>query len=933
MAARMTVSLAGAFLLLLLPLPLHLHLGLATPALAEPGEGGWDPAVAGRSGIDVPADQPPVGGPPRVAVPLPVRRTRLSVEEKPLLRLRARAHFPAFDGDAFLVILPPVAQPDVTSADVLVNVIQPILEAVGFTRATADLAPPPSSGIRQPTANLRLLAQSLAHEYTNDPELSRPGSRKMIDVFLGNVLPDKDVDRALRTGTSMNHAQFVASLERQEIQYPFQQVAAGVPIERALVVASRWEKQSITSVWGSLLDRYVIENRPTLTAAGATLQGINALARAPGLERITPDPAEAKPVLVLLPYGTDASGRARLRHAYRTILRGIWLGEEGRFLLWVDAETGVLLKLDPLFNEVEARGILYHRDAGTGANPASFEVDAASDGRYTLRLSGVLNRVDYRGDGYNSLDLGIPGDANGSSATFANFDHAPINQPDLALCASGSNKAFQQVNLFATIQRSRATVLAQGIFEPFPTWPWSPRVEVPAFNANAAMTFGVREGYDHPACPNFYDGTNGARDRRNYLNFAHDNTVIGHELGHSITPRLTSGRPADWCGGPSCSLPFGWSQLHDLADFWASHFESTDCTGGWVSKNLGGVDASLNCLDHREDFGLPRRHVVTVPFNPAVPGDHFPEHRAGGNTCDYCDGQIGAAALWQVRLGVRSKSRPSGLLEFGVRFQRALKNTGIFAYSPSYADVGVYQQLYDLETKLVDQWAASGTEGGPPDVDHDGAHTTSKVTAGFARAGLFLIPYQCLDGDSGTRDPSSCPAGESGADAVIDIDDDDPTDDLSVNGVDHPEVDYLKLDGSPPTFHVWTGPRYRLNGAAGYSTLASPAPCNTKFRVEVSRDPTFPADLALTISSGPDWIDVDVDPTTPASPECYGRWTPSDSEWTTLRAGGQLSQIYYRAWTRAANDGNERVSTRPGAGLWTVPPPYAVLTIDGRPEY
>ena len=50
-----------------------------------------------------------------------------------------------------------------------------------------------------------------------------------------------------------------------------------------------------------------------------------------------------------------------------------------------------------------------------------------------------------------------------------------------------------------------------------------------------------------------------------------------------------------------------------------------------------------------------------------------------------------------------------------------------------------------------------------------------------------------------------------------------------------------------------------------------------------------------------------------------------------LQAGG--SRVYFRARTRDALDGNERVSTRPGGGLWTVPPPYAVITPDGRSDY
>ena len=97
----------------------------------------------------------------------------------------------------------------------------------------------------------------------------------------------------------------------------------------------------------------------------------------------------------------------------------------------------------------------------------------------------------------------------------------------------------------------------------------------------------------------------------------------------------------------------------------------------------------------------------------------------------------------------------------------------------------------------------------------------------------------------------------------------------------------------------------------------------------MSTDPAFAA--GSTINSA--WIDVDVDPTTAASAECYGSWTPSAAEWTTLQAGGALSLLYYRARTRDAADGNERLSTEPGNGLWTVSAPYAVITADGQSDY
>jgi hypothetical protein len=306
--------------------------------------------------------------------------------------------------------------------------------------------------------------------------------------------------------------------------------------------------------------------------------------------------------------------------------------------------------------------------------------------------------------------------------------------------------------------------------------------------------------------------------------------------------------------------------------------------------------------------------------------------------------QMAAAALWEVRKGMRSKCLPSGTANYLVRFIRALRNTGFFGTPAlTHSDRSIYRILLDLELKLVQQWATSGSPGGPPAFRHNGAHTTNKVTGGFARTGVFLIPAQCIDGNSGTTDPTLCPApgGENGGDAVIDIDDKDTGDDITAEGAANiamPEVDYLRrMSVVPPMFHVWTGPRYGFN-STGTRTFNNPALCNTQFEVEVANEVvvvTDPADGTITsitfttnrITSG--FIPVDTDPTTAASPECYGTWTPTAAQWDTLRAGAGSTRLYYRVRTQDAAGGNPRISTSPGGGLFTVPPPYAVINDSG----
>lgn len=872
------------------------------------------------------------------AEPIPFE-SRLRIDPK-RLPLTARADYPSFDGDSFFVAIAPHLTVAQSSTEVFTGLVVPVLRAVGFERRPEELSVPRGAGTRLPSADLASLSAVVCYE-VDDPRFQayqpvcnamRRGERSEI------------ADRVFLNGDGMTPAQFKADLERPRYEYFFRQAYANVPVEHMGVHAGRWDGETVTLVHGSVLNRFVITNAKRLALPAAVTIALNQLATMKGVGRVERGrqlPGE----LVLLPYGAsrlaDGSRVAGVRYAWRTLLFGQVALEVGSpltrasWLAWIDAQTGKLLELVPQFDSAGSQGLVWRRAPNTPTQVRSATIDSAVGGQFTLQLNDVapgrFMRLDFLGNGvYTDGEVSIPNAGGGSSASFAQFNQAPINVAVNAVCPAGGNNAFRQVNAYMHLSNFHQLVVSAGSFPLFPESQIEVIVDYSNFSGSwaqydengpgqAQILFGGSFGFVEPGCPDLVDEA---------LLGSVDSTIISHEFTHLSNKRLHNRRPADWCGVLPCPMPQGAAMFHDFADVWSNGYSSTPCFSGYTSKNNGGVDASLDCVMHDEMGGLPRLSSVSVPFDPADPQDHFPEHR-NFSEADYADGQIASAALWMVRQGMRSKCLPSGTAQFWVRLNRAFWNFGFMPTSCAGCDRDVYRYLQDFALKLTEQWATAGQPGGPPAFHHNGAHTTSKVTSGFAKAGMFLLPFQCIDGDAATGDAAFCPVaggGENGGDAVVDVDDNDATDDTNIDGVVNREVDYLRRTGVAPTFQAWTGPRYKFNAAgnarAFTASVATPAICNTQFQVELASDDTFTTNPVV---SG--WQNV----STTVAPECYGTWTPSSADWDSLKGAAGHVKIYYRLRTRDAVDANEKISTSPGNGLFTVPPAYVIANDSGTP--
>jgi hypothetical protein len=823
-----------------------------------------------------------------------------------LLPPDARVEWPAFDGDSFWVSLPDTAEAAATPAEVRARYVTPFLGALGIKPDQVSLVDPPA-GIEQPAGSPDALVNIAAARAARTPALARPGTGRVVAALQGKG--DPAADAMFERAEGRTRAAALADLGRREVMYPFLQVVNGVPVEYTAVLASRREGRSVHALRGAVLAHWTVVNAPTMKAADGLRAAIEAVGRQPGLTGIAENARAARAALVLLPYGRDGSGRVRLHHSYRVNLTGDFEGLTAPIIAWVDAHDLALLKLRVALNPVAATGLMWARDPRDPVESAAFDVDAPSAvNGFTLTRSGTFNRLDFRGDNaHNNND-----EVSISGTGAANFAQPPDNDAVAARC--GANKKFQQIHVFATLSRLHHEVLAQGIYAPYPQWGgFTVSVEhkrsgtstLPRCSSWAGINviqLGACEGYTSAACPDAV-----VSDLLNaQLNHAHDVTMVAHEFGHTVTEQLTSDRPPDWCGAQVCPYRGGLRAVHELADFWAAHFTWTNCIGGWVGKNVTGLNRGRDCDPwHHPDWALPRKL--------SLPDDRFPEVRTATATCsDYCEGQTAGAALWEARLGARSRSPLLGVPEFGVRLQAALRNLVVSAElnDASVNAVKIYRLHQGVLRELAAEYASSSN-----------ASLTQEILSGFARAGIFLAPYDCVT--TAAASATTCRRGAP-ADAVIDVDDRNPGNDPVIAGVRYRQTDYLSPASAPPTFQVWTGPRYRLDLSSGAVNTSGTARCHKEFIVELSADPAFPA--TTTVSSG--WKTVST--TASSQSACQGVWTPT-ARLPNLPVG---TKLYYRARTRKGAGALELVSTQPGAGLiGAIPPPFLLLTADGLPEF
>jgi hypothetical protein len=828
----------------------------------------------------------PIEGPqeyvPSIGPPFKLRRPLKAALPKTLPH-QARMHPPTFDGDSFIVVVPNASNSSTPDAVRLFkNVALPAFRAAGLRFDEREFA------------GNEISPASLSLE-------EREHSQKL---------------RGARTG-----------------QWIFTQRINGVPIEHRAVFLSVAAGQREFIFRGSLQSDRTIANQVRLSPEAAVEAGRTYLDRvfqekeAWRKYRTTVGQHADVPALVLLPYGSarDHSGVEvnTLRYAYRTTMFGKHSSTEFTLAwrVWLDAEDGRVLVLNPQFAEAIAAARIYPQNPSRPSGLGYFEVSDAAGGQYTLADAHVL-RIDRLGDGTFGQEVSIASDSQGSTASFANFDQAPLNDAAASWCANSGNTTFRQINLFYHLQRYRRMVVDAGAMPVFPAHPVTVWIDGPGDSniasysyfgeARSLLRFNIGRATEALDCPDSESWSVGS------LSGALDSTVIAHEFAHLSVPRILDMRPVDYCGTPPCPLPDSNARyiFHDYADAMASFYADTPCFAGWIDKNVGGPNRSLNCrADTSFGSGAPRLGLAERVWPYSDTYDVFPWSTLGGHN-DYNLGQLATAALWAVRQRLISKEPAMGRGHFMQRLNRAFWHYGFEQRTctswESYRECerDAYRYLRDLEIQLMAEWSAAGTPGGAPSSSNDGPDVSNKVASGFATAGIFLIPQACIDGLSATSDAYFCPpseGGEDGGDAIVEARDNDFSDDPATgfsddpwNGlITSPEWDYVKRTGNRPSFWVWTGPRYIFSGEEASSFIPSattPAPCNAQFEVELASDSLFTVNVVRSTSAGV-WRTV----SRTYEDGCQAGWSPSNESWVQLRGDtGASSRIYYRVRTRDA---------------------------------
>ncbi len=586
----------------------------------------------------------------------PLEREKLDLSEK-AMPYRATGTTPSYDGDFFSLSIPSTEAKTGTKQEEVRSVVNTLLSAMNWKRRAEDLRFAKSPEVREPDRDVIEQQIKRSQDTTQRRLKGRYGkTNKATDDYVNELA------ETLRKQTRQGTQAFV-----------FDQEFNGVRIENAGVVATV-RSGVVTSLSGRVFNNVNLTNREKLTAAQATRAAedyINKTSKSAGIS--------APQKKVILPYGNG------LRYAWKMELST----EEGPYEVWVDAEDGKILQLEPLFSYDAGRGLVFNPSPNVGTQELLFEVDGPSSNLYRLRLNNVLDVNNNGADGQSNNDLTIAG---GSGITEANFNVNPTNGTTVNRTNQANyNSRFQEVNVFAWVHEMRKNYMSWGSQDfPFITAtvnhnnPCGFGINNACASGTNSLTFGIGSA------------TTGTSTSCNaFFNSAIDVTVIAHEFGH-ILNRLQYNA----AGGTIIT-----SINEGIADYWACTNFNTDTFGAFWNNN---------CPAPVQSSFVPRQ---------AEAQDIFPEHITNfGDGFPHSNGQIICWALWSSRQGLLNQGA-LGAFVMNVNLITAMGRSGVGVLN-GITDKRVHDSYLNLLQQLVPQF--------------DSSRSIHKILSGFARAGIFL---------------------------------------------------------------------------------------------------------------------------------------------------------------------------------------------------
>jgi hypothetical protein len=594
----------------------------------------------------------------------------------------AAGALPTFDGEPFHVNL---------SADVgrtvgeetAGGVILQVLRAFSWGRSPEEIKQ--TGKVTSPGAQSEAIEEAIKRARAED--------EKRLTGKLGRL------SDATKRELDENEKQFRADASRKQDVVVYDQLVGGVRVEHSGLLLVFQPGRGLAFISGRVFNDVNIKNQRRLDEAAATKAAADYVGRFTKVVAQQPtggegneQPPPPKPELVILPYA-DA-----MRYAWRVDVRA----EEGTYRLWLDAQSGEVLELEPQFWADAATGLVFNPNPTAGTEARIFRVNPPSAGSYSLvyitdEVVHSFLKVDNAGaDGVSSGDVTVPA---GSGS--AQFNVPPFNGTAVErVTDTGYNSRFQEVNAYAWVFYDMKYFKDWGALRDderdddrhFPSI---------TVTVNHAAPCGISSGGPDQACGGggeMWMGigsatTSGSTSPGAYFNSAIDATVVTHEFGHILTPYLMTTDGAVLTEAVN----------EGMSDYWAATIHNTPVFGAWWGHN-GGTPV--------QGGAIPREAEAL---------DVFPEHRAFGND-SHADGQMLSWALWSTRSGLLNKGA-LGVGELDSNLMRALHN--YHGPGSTVNSTGTLHAAFlDMLEKLAHEFSTS-------------SHI-NKLLAGFARAGIHL---------------------------------------------------------------------------------------------------------------------------------------------------------------------------------------------------